>query len=454
MLVDRGFDAVRVTEWEEPQAVIGSYLHRYVYPDWYKKHQDSGRELHDSYTSGAGNTRCLQLRGEYVYAAQGQDGFWAYDAALIANKGVSHRVIRAPVSPLGQSPGFSTKNATCVQLATTQPVHWDRNKSDFMRVLNQEQPMHETYRYAFISDAEEGLILADVGAMHDQNPSNNFFKRALTWNQGGVLTGARHLTIAGTHLYIPTPKGIVVVDVDTPLKPRVAAVIPLTGVRATAVQFRYLFAAGEGGLQVVDITDPSKPAVVAGAALSIKDARHVFVSRTYAYVAAGAEGLIIADVENPEKPKLYMRYDAEGKIDDATDVVIATTNASLFAYIADGKNGLKVLQLTSPQSQPNFYGFAPEPRPELIAWHKTEHKALSLSRPLERDRAVDESGNQVAGFGRLGSRPLSLKEMQKLYLDSAGKLYTVKDKVQKQEFLPAPTAPPVRRPSAAELPRW
>ena len=26
--------AVTVTEWDEPQAVIGSYLHKYAYPDW------------------------------------------------------------------------------------------------------------------------------------------------------------------------------------------------------------------------------------------------------------------------------------------------------------------------------------------------------------------------------------------------------------------------------------
>ena len=31
-----GVEAVQVTEWDEPQAVIGSYLQRYAYPDWYK----------------------------------------------------------------------------------------------------------------------------------------------------------------------------------------------------------------------------------------------------------------------------------------------------------------------------------------------------------------------------------------------------------------------------------
>ena len=48
-------------------------------------------------------------------------------------------------------------------------------------------------------------------------------------------------------------------------------------------------------------------------------------------------------------------------MNDAEDVVVASTNASLFAYVADGRNGMKVLQLTSPESQPNFYGFSPAP---------------------------------------------------------------------------------------------
>ncbi len=95
--------------------------------------------------------------------------------------------------------------------------------------------------------------------------------------------------------------------------------------------------------------------------------------------------------------------------------------------MADGENGLAVLQLTSPDSQPKFYGFSPEPRPELIAWRGTNGAALSLSRGLERDRAVDETGHQIAVFGRIGSRPFTLPEMQELYLDEAGDVFTVSD---------------------------
>jgi hypothetical protein len=120
-------------------------------------------------------------------------------------------------------------------------------------------------------------------------------------------------------------------------------------------------------------------------------------------------------------------------LDDAQDVVVGSTNASLFAYVADGRNGLKVIQLTSPASQPNFYGFSPEPKPELIATRRTARPAIALSRGLERDRAVDETGHQIAVFGRLGSRPFTLEEMQRLYLDGAGLPWYVADQVRLQD---------------------
>ena len=43
--------------------------------------------------------------------------------------------------------------------------------------------------------------------------------------------------------------------------------------------------------------------------------------------------------------------------------------------------------------------------------------------------AVDESGHQIAIFGRLGSRPFNLAEMQKLYLDQSGQPWFVDDAV-------------------------
>jgi hypothetical protein len=207
----------------------------------------------------------------------------------------------------------------------------------------------------------------------------------------------------------------------------VLASVPLPGARASALQFRYLFVTSVLGVDVIDITRPEAPRLLPEARIALEDARRVYPVRTYAYVAAGKDGLVILDIENPEAPKLHQRFDADGRIRDASDVKVGATNASLFAYVADGANGLQVIQLMSPETQPNFYGFSPEPRPEWIAHYPTTHPARAVSEGLHRDRAVDESGGQIAVFGRIGSRPFTLEEQRRLYLDAEVRPWTVRD---------------------------
>jgi hypothetical protein len=450
--LEKGIEAVRVTEWSEPQAVFGSYLHRYAYPDFYKAHveknrreliswmrttpdPDSDEEIANVHQQTRGAAQCLQLRGEYMFVAEGRGGFRVYDVASIANKGVSKRILTAPFSPLGHDTQVATKNATCMALATNQPVAPDRNTPE-KRAANQEQPFHPIYRYAVITDAVEGLVLVDVTTLADGDPRNNFLKRAATWNEGGVLKGARHITLAGHYAYIAADAGLVVVDLNEPLKPKHVATVPLQDARASALQFRYLFVTTARGVEVVDVTRLTGPALVEGALVPLADARRVYVARTYAYVAAGGDGLVILDVKTPERPKLYQRVIFDGALNDARDVIVGATNASLFAYVADGKNGLKVIQLTSPESQPNFYGFSPAPKPELIAWARTPSLALALSRGLDRDRAVDETGWQMAVFGRLGSRPFNRAEMERLFLGWDGVPYRVRDTVSLADWVP------------------
>jgi hypothetical protein len=53
--------------------------------------------------------------------------------------------------------------------------------------------------------------------------------------------------------------------------------------------------------------------------------------------------------------------------------------------------------------------------------------ALSLAKGLDRDRGVDETGGQIAIFGRLGSRPFSRAEMERLFLNRRRIPYKVSD---------------------------
>lgn len=422
-------EAVRVTEWEEPQAVIGSYLHRYAYPDWFAKHEAQERRLDTSFDHGSGKIDCLQLRGEYLFAAAGTDGFRVFDVASIDNKGFSHRIITAPFSPLGHDANVDTENATCMALPTTQPIHPPRNQGELMRETNQEQPFHPLYNYAYITDAEEGLILVNVNTFADGEPRNNFLERVLTWNADGILDGARHITVGGHYLYVIADAGLVLLDIDDPMAPRTVDVVPLNDARASALQFRYLFVTDADGLKVVDVTDPANAELVPDATVPLADAHKMHLARTFAYVAAGNDGLAIVDIARPRNMRLVQTYDADGRLMDSRDVVVGTTNASLFAYVADAATGVHVIQLTSPEIQPRFYGFTPTPNPHWIAGRETSSPALSLSGGLVRDRAVDETGEQIAVFGRRGSRPLSQSEMHELYLDEEGQPWYVEDEV-------------------------
>jgi hypothetical protein len=436
-----GLEAVAVAEHDEPNAIYGSDLQRIAYPENYKAFVARGRELRTKYEH-PGTVLDVQARGEYAYVAQGERGFRVFDIANIDNKGFSERMTTAPVSPLGQKFFVPTKNAVAVASPTTLGV-------DPLRVQlpeNEEQPIPLLYGFLYVADSEEGLVVIGnpdlkakspgVGTLLDGNPANNFLQRALTFNPDGILTGARRITIAGNYAYLLTPKNLVVVDLENPLAPKVTAIIgqpALDDPRGIAIQFRYVFVVDRFGLKVLDVTDLARPKPIENAKVALDDARNIYVARTFAYIAAGKNGLGIVDVENPEAPRLDQVFNANRTMNDVNDVKIGMVAATAFAFVADGVNGLRVLQIVSPWDDPaHFSGFSPRPTPKLIATAKTKGRALAISKGIDRDRAVDESGNQISVFGRRGARPLNQKEAQSLYLRD-GRLYTVNDAPQVSE---------------------
>jgi len=173
------------------------------------------------------------------------------------------------------------------------------------------------------------------------------------------------------------------------------------------------------------VTDLACPQPVS--LMRIEDLHSIYLARTYAYVAAGKRGLLILDIKHADRPRIDQWYDAGGKICDCRDVKLGITYVSEFAYLADGKNGMRIVQLTSPET-PGNDGFTPRPTPCLIATYpiKLGGKAYSIAKGLDRDRAVDECGNQIAVFGRVGARPLNKEEQRRLYLNN-GRLWTVSD---------------------------
>ena len=455
-LGEAGLGGVVVTERSEPQAVIGSYLHKIAYPEEYKHHVEvSHKELHEFYehpgndvstnfkpfVKSRSNIRSLQLRGEYLYAACGEAGFKFFDVANIDQKGFSERITTAPFSPLGQKFYVKSKNATAIASPATIAVDPTRNnlpENEERKYRDDKQDIPLVYAFLYGTDSEEGLVVIGnpkggknnigVATLLDGDPNNNFIERATTFNPNNLLKGANNITIAGTFAYITCDRGLMIVDLTNPLQPRLAGEIgepSLRKPRAVQVQFRYAFVADADGVKVIDVTHPNRATPVSGAVVPLADARNLYLVRTYAYVAAGKQGLAIIDIENPERPRLDQVYDGHGEIKDAYDVKVGMTNVSLFAYIAGGLAGLQVVQLTSPEDTKGHYGFSPRPTPKLIAHHHFPiGGAYAVSEGVDRDRAVDESGYQVAVFGRRGARPMNATEMMQMMMIE-GQLFRV-----------------------------
>jgi hypothetical protein len=427
-----------VTEQEEPQAVIGSRLQSLAFPDHFRKHHALGYRLEHAHEHPGidigeklrhplRHVEVLQVqpRGEYLYAACGADGVRVFDIAFIDNKSFSERITTAPVSPIGQRFYIKTSYAAAVAAPCTPAPDPTRKQNPD----NEEPQVHPLFGYIYVADKVEGLILIGAGTTIDGNPLNNFLHREVTFNPQGLLTGACAVTIAGNYAYVCCDAGLAVVCLDDPKAPQLTRIVDapfLKGPRAVHVQFRYAFVCDSEGVKVLDVTDLAHP--VPAAALGIADARNIYVARTYAYVAAGSQGLVILNIESPLTPRIDRCFTAGGLIDDLNDVKLGITYVSEFAYLADGKNGLRVVQLTSPDTPGNM-GFSPRPTPYLIATYPIPDggHALSVGRALDRDRAVDESGNQIGVFGRVGARPFTLPEQRKLFSRNGQVWHVVND---------------------------
>ena len=231
-----GLEAIAVAEHDEPEAIYGSDLQRIAYPENFKKFVGRHREL-AAVAEHPGNILDIQARGEYAYAANGPGGLRVYDIANIDNKGFSERVVTSPVSPIGQRFYVATKNAagrrisidaghrslcasaspktksnpfTCSTVFSTSPT---RKKDWSSSAIPISKPKSPGRRHA--SRRQSGQQFSHIAP--------------LAFNPGGVLTGARRITIAGTFAYILTDKSLVVVDLNNPLAPRVTATIGAPG---------------------------------------------------------------------------------------------------------------------------------------------------------------------------------------------------------------------------------
>lgn len=263
------------------------------------------------------------------------------------------------------------------------------------------------HRFLFVADKFEGLILLGAGGTHAGKGGGPLLKREITFNPGGLLNGACSVTGVAQFAYICCDRGLVVVALEHPREPQVTAIVPFRKPTDVQVRAGHAFVCDADGITSLDASDLARPAP--RALLPLSDAHRMALARNHAYVAAGRTGLAILDIENPEHFRIEQVFNAGGQINDLRDVKIVIERGSEFAYLADGKNGLRVVHL-QPLDSPG--GLVPR----LVATHPLPAggDAQVIGWAIDRDRIIDANGYQSGVIG-INPHPLSLEEQRRAF---------------------------------------
>lgn len=159
------------------------------------------------------------------------------------------------------------------------------------------------------------------------------------------------LTSAGL-AYVAWDNGLDILDMSDPFAPKLCGRIEDFRAWGMSLLPGLVFLACPSGLRIVDVTDPTSPTLVGFLRTSGKS-DEVVISNKTAYLADRMGGLCIIDVTDPSSPTLRAIYDT---LSDAQDIYVVEG----LAYVANGVRGLRTIDISDPRS-PRFLGSLPVP---------------------------------------------------------------------------------------------
>lgn len=196
-----------------------------------------------------------------------------------------------------------------------------------------------SHGYAYVADEEGGLVILNVG-----NPSRAFLVKHLPGgNVNMVLVSKNKAYLADGE------RGIVILDVQNPKSPRLLGICDVTyhskpkpidvpPLGLALLGNTLLVANGERGLDVVDVSNPGKPRVAAKLPLG-GFSYSVALAGGVAFVADIVKGVIAVDVRDAEHPVKVGEIKASGQ---PFDVLVWEQKL----LISAGAGGLQVMDIS------------------------------------------------------------------------------------------------------------
>ena len=255
---------------------------------------------------------------------------------------------------------------------------------------------------AYVADGADGLRIVSLA-----DPSQP--AQTGTYDTPGFASA---VALNGNYAYVVDGflSGIIIVDVSNPNSPfRAGGIANMDFVLSVATRGNYAYFGDRGSLRIFELTDPVNPTPLVfydlGAGASVRKINILLGSGgsvagsdsqgdIYAYVGAGAAGLKILDLTTPNSPNEIGAYDSPGFAEHA--FVDAST-----VYLSDGFTAFSVLDYDAPTTAALIAGFAAELADGAVSlrWRVETDESLSGFRV---ERSVGGHTQSVAHVGAAG----------------------------------------------------
>lgn len=185
--------------------------------------------------------------------------------------------------------------------------------------------------------------------------------------------GPNHISIKDNYVYIvETLGGLNIVDVQYPEKPRLVKVIPFEShsvgfdvkenyaylTRVASIQQKGDWYSTTSVFEVIDISRPESAAVVSSVEITT-DVKSLDVEGKYAYVIGQYPyRLTIIDVQSPIHPSIIPQKEIIQGDTDFQKIIVDNQ----YAFIADGRIGLRIVEVSDPTNPKHVTDFDMEGR--------------------------------------------------------------------------------------------
>lgn len=203
-----------------------------------------------------------------------------------------------------------------------------------------------TNNYAYIADSWDGAKVVNV-----TNPASPVL--VYEYHCAGE---AWDVTTDGNVAYLADRNhGFYTIDVSDPSNPQILAYYPKNWYSTSevylAVSNNILFAVDRDQLYTFDVSNPSNPTAI-GAYADLYDPKGIAIAGDFAYIADGEEGLRILNIQNPAAISQTGILDTPG---DLTDLLVSGG----YAYLADASQGLRVVNISNPAAPAEVGSYVP-----------------------------------------------------------------------------------------------